>query len=60
MSGYAPNVVTPVREGGVESIFTLQPPFLEFVPPASLPHGRVTLLGDAAHSMIPFRAAGRH
>lgn len=32
--------------------------FGEFVPPRYLPRGRVTLIGDAAHSMIPFCIAG--
>lgn len=32
--------------------------FFEFVPPDTLPGGRVTLLGDAAHAMIPFRGGG--
>ena len=30
----------------------------EFVPPRALPRGRATLLGDALHTMIPFRGAG--
>uniref|UniRef100_A0A8H7TWK8 FAD-binding domain-containing protein n=1 Tax=Bionectria ochroleuca TaxID=29856 RepID=A0A8H7TWK8_BIOOC len=32
--------------------------FQEFVPPETLPQGRVTILGDAVHTMIPFRGAG--
>lgn len=32
--------------------------FREFVPPSALPRGRATLVGDAAHTMLPLRGAG--
>jgi 2-polyprenyl-6-methoxyphenol hydroxylase-like FAD-dependent oxidoreductase len=35
-----------------------QPRFLEFVTPETLPTGRVAILGDAAHGMVPLRGAG--
>lgn len=43
---------------GVENILTPPLRFLEFAPPEQIPAGRVTLLGDSAHSMIPFCIAG--
>jgi len=43
---------------GVDNIMTLPIKFLEFAPPEQIPTGRVTLLGDSAHSMIPFCIAG--
>lgn len=43
---------------GVENIMTPPLKFLEFAPPDQIPPGRVTLLGDSAHSMIPFCIAG--
>jgi 2-polyprenyl-6-methoxyphenol hydroxylase-like FAD-dependent oxidoreductase len=43
---------------GVENILTPPLKFVEFVPPEQIPTGRVTLLGDSAHSMIPFCIAG--
>ena len=38
----------------------MKPPlkFVEFSPPDTLPRGRVTILGDASHSMMPFKGAG--
>ena len=47
-----------VEKTGPEHIPTPPLRFGEFVPPTYLPRGRVTLLGDAAHSMIPFCIAG--
>ncbi len=47
-----------VEHTGPEHIPTPPLRFNEFVPPAFLPRGRITLLGDAAHSMIPFCLAG--
>lgn len=43
---------------GSDSISMPQTRFLEFVPPETLPRGRVTLMGDAAHTMMPFKGAG--
>ena len=38
----------------------MQPPlrFVEFSPPDSFSQSRVTVLGDAAHTMMPFKGAG--
>lgn len=38
----------------------MQPPlrFVEFSPPDSFPQSRVTVLGDAGHTMMPFKGAG--
>ncbi|MCJ1383825.1 hypothetical protein MMC17_006939 [Xylographa soralifera] len=47
-----------IRFGGPDAITKPQPKFLEFVPPDIMPEGRVTVIGDAAHAMIPFRGAG--
>lgn len=47
-----------IRYGGPEAMTQPQPKFQELVPPDTLPSGRVTLLGDAAHAMIPLRGAG--
>jgi 2-polyprenyl-6-methoxyphenol hydroxylase-like FAD-dependent oxidoreductase len=47
-----------VEQTGPANIPTPPLRFVEFVPPPYLPRGRVTLLGDAAHSMIPFCLAG--
>ena len=47
-----------VEHTGPEHIPTPPLLFNEFIPPAFLPRGRVTMLGDAAHSMIPFCVAG--
>lgn len=43
---------------GPEGMVTHGYKFYEYVSPESLPYGRVTLLGDAAHSMIPMKGAG--
>ena len=43
---------------GPAAIIHPQPRFMEFVPPLHLPDSRVTVLGDAAHAMIPLRGAG--
>ena len=53
-----PTMTDLIRHGGAEAIAQPQPKFLEFVPPQTMPEGRVTVLGDAAHAMIPFRGAG--
>ena len=47
-----------VESTGPEHILIPPLRFGEFVPPSYLPRGRVTLLGDAVHSMIPFCIAG--
>ncbi|KAK5048000.1 hypothetical protein LTR84_006190 [Exophiala bonariae] len=47
-----------IKYTGVENILTPPLKFLEFTPPGQIPNGRVTLLGDSAHSMIPFCIAG--
>jgi 2-polyprenyl-6-methoxyphenol hydroxylase-like FAD-dependent oxidoreductase len=47
-----------IKYGGPEAMIHPQPKFLEIVPPETLPEGRVTILGDAAHAMIPLRGAG--
>ncbi|MCJ1397172.1 hypothetical protein MMC11_000364 [Xylographa trunciseda] len=47
-----------IRFGGPDAIVQPQPTFLEFVAPDAMPEGRVTVLGDAAHAMVPFRGAG--
>lgn len=56
--GWHPTLRDAVLYGGPESIVHPPPKFLEYVTPDSLPGGRVTVLGDAAHAMIPFRGAG--
>lgn len=47
-----------IKNGGLAAMTSPQPKFLEYLPPDTLPGGRVTLLGDAAHAMIPLRGAG--
>ena len=47
-----------IEQTGPEHIPTPPLRFGEFVPPRYLPRGRVTVMGDAAHSMIPFCVAG--
>lgn len=47
-----------IEHTGPEGMFAPPINFFEFVPPDALPGGRVTLLGDAAHAMIPFRGGG--
>ena len=47
-----------MRFGGPDALVKPQPKFFEYVPPDTIPEGRVTVLGDAAHAMIPFRGAG--
>ncbi|KAF9738541.1 hypothetical protein PMIN06_001703 [Paraphaeosphaeria minitans] len=44
--------------GGSQAMIQPQPKFQELVPPETFPEGRVTVLGDAAHAMIPLRGAG--
>lgn len=47
-----------VEHTGSAGMVTPPLKFVEFVSPDSFPKGRVTLIGDAAHAMIPFKAAG--
>lgn len=47
-----------IKYGGPAAMIRPQPKFLELVLPETLPTGRVTVLGDAAHAMIPLRGAG--
>ncbi|KAG6353511.1 hypothetical protein INS49_005472 [Diaporthe citri] len=54
-----PSVLRDIIEHtGPAGMFTPPINFFEFVPPDKLPGKRVTLLGDAAHAMIPFRGGG--
>lgn len=53
-----PSMSDLIRYGGPEAIVAPPPRFVEFEPPDTLPVGRVAVLGDAAHAMIPFRGAG--
>ena len=54
-----PDMFTDIlRIGGADSISDSQIKLEEFVSPEYLPRGRVTLLGDAGHTMVPFRGAG--
>lgn len=53
-----PTIKDPIKFGGAKALVKPQVKFMEFVPPDTLPAGRVTILGDAAHAMIPFRGAG--
>lgn len=47
-----------IRYSGPDAIIVPTLTFREFVPPDFLPVGRVTLIGDAAHAMMPFQGAG--
>ncbi|KAI9154779.1 FAD/NAD(P)-binding domain-containing protein [Paramyrothecium foliicola] len=47
-----------IQHMGPQGMYAPPVKFQEFVPPESLPVGRVTILGDAGHTMIPFRGAG--
>lgn len=47
-----------IEHTGPAGMFAPPINFFEFVPPDTLPGKRVTLLGDAAHAMIPFRGGG--
>ena len=43
---------------GVDGMITPPFKFLEWVPPESFPNGRITLIGDSGHAMIPFGLSG--
>ncbi|ORX97385.1 hypothetical protein BCR34DRAFT_449766, partial [Clohesyomyces aquaticus] len=53
-----PTLTGVIRYGGPKAMIHPPPKFQEFIPPETLPVGRVTLLGDSAHAMIPLRGAG--
>ena len=53
-----PTISGVIKDGGPSAMNRSQPKFLELVTPETLPIGRVTLLGDAAHCMVPLRGAG--
>lgn len=47
-----------LHKSGAENIHHPPLRFVEFEPPVALPSSRVTLAGDAAHTMMPFKGAG--
>jgi 2-polyprenyl-6-methoxyphenol hydroxylase-like FAD-dependent oxidoreductase len=53
-----PSIENVVKDGGQPAMNRSQPKFLELVTPETLPTGRVTILGDSAHCMVPLRGAG--
>ncbi|KAK0101676.1 hypothetical protein ONS95_006833 [Cadophora gregata] len=58
VAGWAKVLTDIVTHTGVEGVFAPPIKLLEYVPPDTLPGKYVTLLGDAAHAMIPFRGGG--
>ncbi|KAH6701311.1 hypothetical protein BKA64DRAFT_648399 [Cadophora sp. MPI-SDFR-AT-0126] len=57
-AGWTPMLTEVIRHTGSDGMFAPPIKFYEFVSPPTLPGKRVTLLGDAAHAMTPFRGGG--
>jgi 2-polyprenyl-6-methoxyphenol hydroxylase-like FAD-dependent oxidoreductase len=57
LDGLGDGFTEPIRATSVEGIFHPPLQMRDMTPPV-LPQGRVTLLGDAVHPMVPFRGEG--